>query len=49
VAIAESDSDEENHNTVNSEVAAEKSHLLAGDSSKPKIEEVSSSEQSNWW
>jgi len=49
VAIAESDSDEENHNTVNSEVAAEKSQQLAGDSSKPKIEEVSSSEQSNWW
>lgn len=45
VAIAESDSDEENHNTANEAVSA----APKSDSSKPVIEEVSSSEQTNWW
>jgi hypothetical protein len=44
VAIAESDSDEENHNTSN-----EKQPVVSGDSSKPVIEEVSSSENTDWW
>ena len=40
VAIAESDSDEENHNTSNEKPALAK----GGDSSKPVIEEIGSSE-----
>jgi len=58
VAIAESDSDEENHDKTNDATTATpkpapaKAEVKAepkSDSSKPVIEEVSSSEQTNWW